>query len=236
MAEIQVAQGMIAAYWNRVSAAYDDAPDHRLRGAAEHAAWLDLLRGIVPQAPARILDLGTGTGFLALLLAELGHEVLGIDIAEGMVAIARQKAAGLPVPPRFMVGDAGAPPVDAASVDVVVNRHLLWTLPDPLGALHNWHRALRPGGLLVVIDGLWAVGEETGTADTPAESVDETYAAYYTPEVEGQLPLLGARSTDRVVTLIEEAGFGGLRDLSLAPLERAQHRLHPGNFILTARS
>lgn len=114
-------------------------------------AW----RAILPAPPANALDLGTGTGFLALLLAELGHDVLGVDIAEGMIAIARQQAATLPRPPRFVVGNAGTPPVPPAGVEIVVSRQLLWTLPDPPGALRNWHRALRPGGRSVVIDGLW---------------------------------------------------------------------------------
>ena len=234
MVEKQAMQSNIAAYWNQVSAAYDDAPDHRLRGAAEHGAWLAILSGMLPSAPLRILDLGTGTGFPALLLAELGHDVMGIDIAEGMIAIARQKAVAFASPPRFAVGDAGIPPVEAASVDVIVSRHLLWTLPDPLGALRNWHRALRPGGMLVVIDGLWAVGDETNESSAQSEPPDETYATYYTTEVQRQLPLLGARSIDHVIALIEQASFVDQRQPSLAPLERVQHHLHPGSFILIA--
>lgn len=237
MDEEQAARTKITSYWNALSGAYDDAPDHRVRSADEQAAWLAILRAILPAPPANALDLGTGTGFLALLLAELGYDVLGVDIAEGMIAVARQKAAPLPQPPRFVVGDAGTPPVAPAGVEIVVSRHLLWTLPDPLGALRNWHRALRPGGCLVVIDGLW--GAQTGAADQdepdwPDEPEDDAYTTYYTPAVQAQLPLLRARALDPVFALIAEAGFTDPVLASLESLARAGRRVHPGSFIITA--
>ncbi|NWF79404.1 MAG: methyltransferase domain-containing protein [Chloroflexi bacterium] len=53
------------------------------------------------------------------------------------------------------------------SVDVVISRHLLWTLSDPPRALSSWQDLLRPGGLLLVIDGLWWAG-----GVDPADVVD----------------------------------------------------------------
>jgi ubiquinone/menaquinone biosynthesis C-methylase UbiE len=238
--ETDDAQARIAAYWEGQSETYDEAPDHRLRGAADHAAWVALLKSALPAPPAIILDVGTGTGFLALLLGELGYPVVGIDIAEGMLAVARQKAVGVRVPPVFRRGDAAALPVEPGESDAVVSRHLLWTLPDPVGALRNWYRALRPGGRLVVIDGLWALGEESGAADVPAPPPDSAYATYYSPEVEAQLPLLGARTLDRVFEVIAEAGFVRVQSVSLAPFALdgwgggAQGRRHPGRFVVTA--
>lgn len=230
----RTARANIAAYWESLSTTYDEAPDHQLRGEAEHAAWLDLLRTLLPPAPARVLDLGTGTGFVALLLAELGHDVVGIDLAPGMIAVARQKAAALQTPPRFVVGDAGVPDVDAGSADVVISRHLLWTLPDPLGALRNWHRTLRPGGRVVIIDGLWSVGVAGGSSDDEPSPPDEAYTRYYTTEVRAQLPLIAERTLDRVFTLIAEAGFGEPQSPSLEMLADANHRLHPSSFIIAA--
>lgn len=232
------ARDNITAYWNTLSPTYDDAPDHRVRSEAEHGAWLDMLRSLLPPPPARILDLGTGTGFLALLLAELGHRVVGIDIAAEMLAVAREKAASLASPPEFRVGDATAPSVGEGSVDAIVSRHLLWTLPDPLGALQNWHCALRPGGRLIVIDGLWALGAAPDPAPPPA---DDPYATYYTPEVRAQLPLIDARSLDQVLALITQAGFVAPQTLPpemLARLDGAAHgggHEHPGRFVVVAQ-
>ncbi len=50
------------------------------------AAWRELLRPLLPPAPARVLDPGCGTGSLAVLLAGAGHDVTGVDFAPAMVA------------------------------------------------------------------------------------------------------------------------------------------------------
>ena len=58
------------------------------------------------------------------------------------------------------VGDASNPPAEAGtSFDVILSRHLLWTLPDPQEALRRWIGLLRPGGRLVLIEGRWANAE-----------------------------------------------------------------------------
>ncbi len=238
MAESDRVTANIAAYWNERSATYDDDPDHRVRSGAEHAAWLAALRDLLPAPPAEVLDVGTGTGFLAVLLAELGYGVTGVDIAEQMLAVARAKAASLDRPPVFLVGDAVAPPVSPASMDGIVSRHVLWTLPDPPQALANWRRILRPGGRLVVIDGLWSVGAtppDPATAPTPAQLA---YATYYTPEVTARLPLLTAQTLDDVLAAIIQAGFSDARVSRLEALEyleqAAGDRTHPGRYIVTA--
>ena len=231
MAEIRA---QIAAYWEAQSATYDDAPDHRLHDAAERAAWLAFLQAQLPPPPARVLDLGTGTGFLALLLAELGHDVTGIDIAAGMIAAAREKAVGLASPPTFAVGDAGAPDVGAGSIDAIISRHLLWTLPDPTLALRNWHRALAPGGRLLAIDGLWAnAAHDHEPEDTTP--TDEDYERYYTEEVRANLPLLREQTLDRALALIAEAGFVELAQPSLAMLARASAHFHAASVLVAAR-
>jgi ubiquinone/menaquinone biosynthesis C-methylase UbiE len=240
MADSEMARARIAAYWEGQSETYDEAPDHRLRGPADRAAWVALLKAVVPPPPAFVLDVGTGTGFLALLLAEFGYPIIGVDIAEGMLAVARRKAQGLTYPPVFMQGDATALPEELSGADAIISRHLLWTLPDPLVALRNWYRALRPGGRLVVIDGLWALGEESRDADTPPPPPDPAYAEHYTPEVEAQLPLLGARTLDQVFAVIAEAGFVRPQSVPLAPFALdgwgggSEGRPHPGRFVVTA--
>src|SRR5262245_9423365 len=80
-------QGHVTAYWNFRSVSYDAQPGHGLHHEAERRAWLAALRELSPPAPADVLDAGTGTGFLAWLLAELGHRVTGVDLAEAMLAV-----------------------------------------------------------------------------------------------------------------------------------------------------
>jgi SAM-dependent methyltransferase len=147
-----------AEYWDEQAAAFDSEPDHGLRDPAVRAAWERLLRARLPPAPARVLDLGCGTGSLAVLLAEAGYDVQGLDFSARMVAAAEAKARQAGVAASFHQGDAADPPFPAASADVVLDRHVLWALPDPDEALRRWTGLLAPGGRLVLVEGRWSTG------------------------------------------------------------------------------
>ncbi|WP_405148572.1 class I SAM-dependent methyltransferase [Sphaerisporangium sp. NBC_01403] len=153
----------IASFWDAAASSFDDEADHGLRDPEVRAAWAERLRSWLPPSPADVLDLGCGTGSLTLLLAEQGHRPVGVDLSPLMAEQARRKltAAGFEV--TTLVGDASDPPAEAgASFDVILSRHLLWTLPDPEGALRRWAGLLRPGGRLVLIEGRWAAPAEPG--------------------------------------------------------------------------
>jgi ubiquinone/menaquinone biosynthesis C-methylase UbiE len=146
------------AYWDGQADTFDDEPDHGLGDPATREAWRQLLAAHLPMPPADVVDLGCGTGTLSVLLAEAGHRVRGLDLSPAMISRAQAKAddAGLDV--ALDVGDAAQPPYDAASVDVVLCRHVLWALPDPAAALARWVGLLRPGGRLVLVEGRWHTG------------------------------------------------------------------------------
>jgi SAM-dependent methyltransferase len=112
----------------------------------------------MPPPPARIADVGCGTGSLAILLAQAGHIVSGIDVSGGMIARARDKAAAAGVDPEFDVNDAMTPPWPPATFDVVLARHVVWALPDTGVGLDRWLELLRPDGRLVLIEGRWWTG------------------------------------------------------------------------------
>ncbi|MFI7275928.1 class I SAM-dependent methyltransferase [Streptomyces sp. NPDC049879] len=145
----------VAAHWDLTVAAFDDEPDHGLRDPAVRRAWAGRLAGWLPGEASDVLDAGCGTGTLSVLLAEDGHRVTGVDLAPGMVAAAEAKAARAGVPAAFLTGDAADPPTGGRRFDVVLARHLLWTLPDPHAALRAWTARLRPGGRLVLVEGRW---------------------------------------------------------------------------------
>lgn len=148
--------GIISEYWDGRAATFDDQPDHGLIDPVVEAAWTRRLTSWLTQPPARVADLGCGTGTLAVLLAGLGYEVTANDISHEMVARTRQKAKSAGVDVEVAVGDASEPNLPERSVDVVVVRHLAWTLPDPEAAINRWVDILRPGGRLVMIEGHWA--------------------------------------------------------------------------------
>ncbi len=112
----------------------------------------------MPPTPARIADLGCGTGSLSLLLAEAGHRVCGLDISPATVALAQEKVADAGHEAEFAVGDAAVPRWRPASFDVVLTRHVLWTMDNPDAVLTRWIDQLAPGGRLVLIEGRWWTG------------------------------------------------------------------------------
>ena len=146
-----------AVIWDEAAATFDLAPDHGLTDPHVRAAWSELLRRTLPPPPARIADLGCVTGTIAILAAELGHQVDGVDFSEQMLLMARaksEKVAGV----TFTRGDAARPNLTEHSYDAVVSRHVLWALPDPAGALTAWGRLLRLRGRLILIEGRWSTG------------------------------------------------------------------------------
>ncbi len=145
-------------YWDGEAQGFDEAADHGLRDPAVRTAWRDLLHTVLPSPPSDVVDLGCGTGSLALLAAEAGHRVTGVDFAPRMIEQARAKAdaAGLDI--DWRIGDAAAPPVRHGAFDVVLERHVLWAMPDPAAALQAWAALLKPDGVLLLVEGRWWTG------------------------------------------------------------------------------
>jgi SAM-dependent methyltransferase len=154
-----------AEHWDAQARTFDDEPDHGLRDPAVRAAWADLLLPRLPEA-ATVADLGCGTGTLTVLLGQAGHRVSGVDVAPRMIEAAEAKAAAAGVPADFVVGDAASPPWAPESFDVVLSRHVLWAMPDRDEALGRWVRLLRPGGLLLLVEGRWWTGDGMTAAET----------------------------------------------------------------------
>ncbi|MFJ6741999.1 class I SAM-dependent methyltransferase [Streptomyces sp. NPDC091279] len=146
--------------WDALAATFDDEPDHGLRDPGVRRAWAERLAGWLPGRPGEVLDLGCGTGSLSLLASEQGHRVTGVDLAPAMLALARAKLAGRDA--EFLVGDAAAPPVGERRFDAVLVRHVLWTLPDPAHVLRTWRGLLRPGGRLILVEGMWGTVDPAG--------------------------------------------------------------------------
>ena len=102
-----------------------------------------------------MLDIGTGPGFFAILLAEAGFRVTAVDLTPSMLDEARNNAGALASRVEFAEMDAERLDFADASFDAVVSRNLTWNLPHPERAYREWSRVLAPGGLLLNYDANW---------------------------------------------------------------------------------
>jgi SAM-dependent methyltransferase len=104
----------------------------------------EVVRRATLRAGERVLDVGCGTGIAAAAALVTGAQVVGLDGAPGMIAIARREVPRV----EFHAGDFMALPFEAAAFDVVISSHALLFADDRVGALGEWRRVCRPGGRL----------------------------------------------------------------------------------------
>jgi len=211
-----VVKQQVAAHWERRAPGFDEDFGHSIRTSAERAAWDRILDLVVPAGRALdALDVGCGTGFLALELASRGHRVTAVDFAPAMLAEARRKAAARGFSIRFEEGDAETLPFAAGSFDLTISRHLLWTLPHPEAAIDEWIRVLRSGGRLVVVDGQFDVGAPAGSGGSARGSAE--YAA-----IGDRLPFFGGRPREEIAALLDGHGLVNIASDPLLDLVAAQ--------------
>lgn len=122
---------------------------------AERAASLVEARGGAARA-LRIVDLGCGTGTIALLLAERlpTAQIVGVDLADSMLAIARKKVLARALDARIELvrRDVKATELDAGAFDLVLSNSTMHHLPDPERLLREMKRLAAPGGALLLCD------------------------------------------------------------------------------------
>ena len=107
---------------------------------------------LLPPPPARVLDLGVGTGWTSVLLARRGYDVVGQDIAPDMVALAeRNRAAAGDVALRFVVRDYEQLSF-TGEFDAALFYDALHHAEDERAALAGAYRALRPGGVCLTVE------------------------------------------------------------------------------------
>jgi ubiquinone/menaquinone biosynthesis C-methylase UbiE len=158
-----------ADYWDACAETFDQEPDHGLRDPALRAAWAGVVLPPLPPPPARVADIGCGTGTLSVLMALAGYAVCGLDLSMPMLAEAERKAASAGLQVTFVQADASQPPYASGSFDAVVVRHVLWALPDQEAAVERWAGLLTPGGVLELVEGCWCTG--AGVSATRCEQL-----------------------------------------------------------------
>lgn len=170
--------------FDRVAQVYDETRGGLVRGRR-------MARDVAAQlAPGTTLEIGIGTGAVALGLTELGHQVVGVDLSPAMLSQAYRRLG-----PRVAVADATVLPVGGGTVANAVFVHVLHLVGDMAAAIAEAARVLRPGGRLVALHG------------TPELATDELSA------VTAPMERLRQQRTDTPERVRQAAVDAGLRPL-----------------------
>jgi ubiquinone/menaquinone biosynthesis C-methylase UbiE len=154
------------------------------------ASFYDATRGYAPGTAERIcaaivartgatattafLELGVGTGRIALPFLAAGHSYAGVDLSSAMLGVLREKARTMPRPPLLVLGDVTRLPLAAASFDVAIGVHVLHLVADWRATLVEARRALRPRAHLLL------------AGDVGAEELAEREAVELSPPLQAQ--------------------------------------------------
>lgn len=191
-------------YFRGVAGEWDRVRAELFGGRADLLALLALLddRTVVG-------DLGCGTGAMAEALAPAVGRVIAVDDSEAMLGAARARLDGAPNV-ELRAGSLEALPIEDGALDAAVLSLVLHYVPEPLPALAEAARALRPGGKLLVVDMLPHDREDMRV------EMGHVWPGFDEPLLAGWLA---------------EAGFGRVRYRALPPEPQAKG---PGLFVCTA--
>ncbi|TWD48266.1 methyltransferase family protein [Agrobacterium vitis] len=228
----------IKAYWSARAETFDSQPGHEIFSEDERAAWHGLISRHLGAGDGRkALDLASGTGVVSHLLDDLGFNVTGMDWSEPMLARARAKAKARGRTIRFLMGDAENTMELDGTYDVITNRHLVWTLVDPLCAFREWHRVLKPGGKVLIVDGdfvnpspfakitgfLARVMQRLNLGKQPAQHGPASSLIDTHKSILSRVYFSNGARAEAVVELLKQAGFSSVTvDQDLRAINRAQ--------------
>jgi ubiquinone/menaquinone biosynthesis C-methylase UbiE len=139
------------------------------RNTRDRGDFPNTARAIAEQLPAgsHVLEVAPGPGYLAVELAKSypgAYQISGLDISHSFVRIATENARRQGVSIDFRQGDVANMPFSVESFDFVVCQAAFKNFPDPVGALNEMHRVLRPGGRVSILD---------LRKDAPREAIDQ---------------------------------------------------------------
>lgn len=175
MAEIE----RINQYWSKRAEEFSAVRLQMLAGPSR-PVWEAFLKENFPrrEGKLRALDTGTGAGFYAFMLAELGCEVTAIDYSDDMIAQAKLLAQQLHYPPvNFLQMDAQHLEFPDESFDFIFSNNVTWTVPAPEKVYAEWYRLLSPGGVVVNLDAnygyVFKVADESGWTEKMNKKYEE---------------------------------------------------------------
>jgi len=119
-------------------------------------AWIDIILENAPKATGMdVLDIGTGPGFFAIIMEQVGNHVTALDCTEAMIDQAKKNAENEGVKPLFMLSDGQELDLPDESFDLIISRNVTWTLINAEKAYEEWKRLLRAEGKVIIFDANW---------------------------------------------------------------------------------
>lgn len=156
----------ITEYWTKRSDSFQEQRRAELHDDIAQR-WLKEILQYVPKKKLKILDVGCGSGFFTILMAQQGHEVIGVDLTADMITRAKELAAEEKADCTFQVMDAENLEFADEAFDMVISRNLTWTLPDAERAYSEWLRVLKKGGCLLNFDANYGISDCSDTSQLP---------------------------------------------------------------------
>ena len=209
----------IRKYWNSRAGDYSKETGHGFNSAEEYGLWSEVVcRNLPSTCGKKALDLGTGPGYMAMLLCKLGYQATGLDMSEAMLELARERSEKLGMELEFKQGDVESPPFEKNSMDLIVCRHIMWTLFDLNKAVETWKRILKDNGVLLIIDGVWTQTNLEGILRTLAGNLIRTFKDRKLPSNwkkryvrdQKQLPYINGAPPKTVCDALRQAGFNDI--------------------------
>lgn len=141
-------------YWDERSASYSEMNREQFHSDRREAWDKAVFSHVREKKSLKVLDIGTGPGFFAILAALRGHDVTAADMNEEMLKKAKMNALDAGVNIRFVqVGHML--PFEAESFDLIISRDVTWALTNPEEQLKSWFYLLKRGGRILYFDAEW---------------------------------------------------------------------------------
>lgn len=142
-------------YWDGRAESYSQANIDELH-CYKKEAWLKIILENAPKKEKlKVLDVGTGPGFFAIIMAQAGHQVVAVDATPNMLKEAQENACHYGVEIQFVHHDVQILPFADNSFDLILSRNVTWNLDKPEQAYREWLRVLSPEGKMINFDANW---------------------------------------------------------------------------------
>jgi ubiquinone/menaquinone biosynthesis C-methylase UbiE len=193
-------EGVIAAWYSKTT--LKDLKRHKL-----------MAKQLVEKIPTngKVLEIAPGPGYFCIELAKLGnYQITGLDISKSFVEIARKNAAKAGLKIDFREGNASAMPFEDKIFDFTFCQAAFKNFSEPVKAIAEMYRVLRPGGLSVIAD---------LRRDAPAEEIDREVNGMRLGRVNqflvrwtfNQMLLKSAYSVDEMEKMVSQTPFGNCK-------------------------